>query len=234
MLRPSLAAAMLLLRLPACLTYTVRVRPTLSAAFTAAVPRSVEPRAAVDVEFSLGKVASSKDGLLVIAPEARAEAKTGTLLSFAGGATGVILFERCGYYFASALSGGSPQPSEAVSLLDANLSIPLWREGSQWGGPCSAVFTELDSEPATAEALVAQGSSDGAVAVFGEPVPAAGRRPIGSSMHTGVIAIDALTPIGRGQSMALFGPNGLPSGAGRTDLAMRVIEAQHTLSSGVK
>ena len=35
--------------------------------------------------------------------------------------------------------------------------------------------------------------------VFADPVPQAGRRTIGASLHSGVLAIDALTPIGRGQ-----------------------------------
>eukprot|EP00966_Prymnesium_polylepis_P222039 5137475-Prymnesium_polylepis.1 len=63
---------------------------------------------------------------------------------------------------------------------------------------------EADASPATADALVARASTAGSSAVFGDTVPAALRRPIGSSLHTGVVAIDALTPIGRGQSMALF------------------------------
>lgn len=187
-----------------------------------------------DVEAEgLGQVTSSKDGLLVISPEARAEAKIGTLLAFGGGATGVILFERCGYYFAGVLQGKQPKPSETVTLLDTNLSVPVFRDGSEWGGECDFLLrspcstaSPSDLSPTSEEGEVSQ--------VFAEPVPAAGRRPIGSSMHTGVVAIDALTPIGRGQSMALFGPNGLPQGAGRTELALRVIEAQHALGSDVK
>ena len=63
---------------------------------------------------------------------------------------------------------------------------------------------------------------------------AAQRRPIGASLHTGVVAIDALAPIGRGQSMMLFGPDALPAGSRRTDLALRLISAQTQLASGVR
>lgn len=53
-------------------------------------------------------------------------------------------------------------------------------------------------------------------------------------MHTGIVAMDALTPLGRGQSMAVFGPDELPAGAGRSELASRVVCAQAALPSGIK
>lgn len=162
-----------------------------------------------ETDSTLGEVAASTaSGLLVIAPERRGEAKVGTMLAFSGGATGVILFERCGYYFAASLSGAFPAKSECVELLPTNLSIARWEEGSAWGGVFNYLMSDAGSADSSA-ALLARADEHDATAVFGQPVPAAGRRPIGSSLHTGVLAIDALTPIGRGQSMALFGPNGV-------------------------
>ena len=38
-----------------------------------------------------------------------------------------------------------------------------------------------------------------------EPVPVAGRQPIHENLHTGFKALDALAPVGRGQSTLLLG-----------------------------
>ena len=92
--------------------------------------------APVEAEDSLlGKVSASVDGLLSIRPERRELAQVGTMLGFSGGGSGVIIAERCGLYFAASLSGGSPEVSEAVTLLPANLTVAAW-DGSDasWGG----------------------------------------------------------------------------------------------------
>ena len=154
----------------------------------------------------LGKVVSEEAGLVVIQPEARAEAKIGTLVNFGSGASGVLLFERCGYYFATALSPGAVQLSDSVDLVGANLTIPGWSEGEgAWGG----VYDYLNRPCNDAAAAGDPAADRDGVQVFAEPVAQAKRRPIGASLHTGVVAIDALTPIGRGQSMMLFGPDSL-------------------------
>ena len=225
--------------LPGVLSYTVQPswsRPLRPVATVRSAPVTAALAAEPETDSVLGEVSvCTGSGMLVIEPERRAEAKVGSLLAFGGGATGVILFERCGYYFAAALNGEVPVKSESVRLLPASLTIPGWSEDDAWGGVCDCLLQDGDLQPITAEALVARAKEENkAVPVFGETVPASGRRPIGKPLHTGVVAIDALTPIGRGQSMAVFGPNGLPSGAGRTDVGMRIVEAQHLLQSGVK
>lgn len=183
----------------------------------------------------LGQVVSTGalEGLVVVKPESRELAKVGALLAFGGGATGVIVSERCGLYFAQALEGNVPAVDETATLLPRNLTVPAWdaAAGAAWGGVHDHLGVPLaeDAKPAT-EAAAAASTVD----VFGEPVAAARRRPIGASLHSGVVAIDALTPIGRGQSMMLFGPDGLPAGCGRTDLALRLVSAQHALQTDVK
>jgi len=180
----------------------------------------------------LGQVvaAGAIQGLVVVRPEARELARVGTMLSFSGGGYGVIIAERCGLYFAKALND-MPQCDERATLLPRDLTIPAWDTDAPtvWGG----VYNHL-GEPMLDETTRPPDASSPTVDVFAEPVPAARRRPIGASLHTGVVAIDALTPIGRGQSMMLFGPDALPSGCGRTDLALRLLSAQHTLQTGVK
>lgn len=182
----------------------------------------------------LGKVrAVSLDGLVSILPEDRGSAQVGTMLKFGGGGTGVIIAERCGLYFAAALDGVAPTTDQEAVLLPQNLTVAGWnRDADAWGGPHDYLGRPTTDGVAKAGAA-AHGTSDDPV-VFAPPVTAAQRRPIGASLHTGVVAIDALAPIGRGQSMMLFGPDSLPPGSGRTDLALRIIRAQKDLGSGVR
>ena len=76
----------------------------------------------------LGTVLSvlADEGLVTIKPEARELAKVGTLLSFGGGATGVILSERCGLYFAATLDSAMPSVSQPAVLLPRNLTVAAW------------------------------------------------------------------------------------------------------------
>ena len=205
---------------------------------SAPTPRARCARAAVadpaDTSL-LGQVlAVSSDGLIAIQPEERELAKVGVMLRFGGGTTGVILAERCGLYFAGALDGAPPAADEPAVLLPHNLTVPRWDgDEASWGGVRDYLGRRAGEDAAaalTAEAAAADGAAD----VFGQPVPQARRRPIGASLHTGVVAIDALAPIGRGQSMMLFGPDSLPAGSGRTDLALRIVRAQRELQSGVR
>jgi F0F1-type ATP synthase alpha subunit len=178
-------------------------------------------------ESLFGQVLSDTDGLITIQPEKRELARVGSMLRFPNG-LGTIISERCGLYFAACIDGEAPRASEEVMLMARNLTVPAWDGATaSWGG-----LHDYLGRPLGAGAP--QGSSASAVEVFAEPVPAARRRPIGSSLHTGVIAIDALAPIGRGQSMMLFGPDSLPAGSSRTDLAIRVLTAQLALETEVR
>lgn len=162
------------------------------------------PKEVPGAEALLGVVLSGCDGLITIKPERRELARVGTMLRFGGGGLGAIVAERCGLYFAASIEGEMPCSSEEVTLLPSNLTVPTW-DGSAatWGGLHDFLGRPVDAPALTTEP----------VDVFADPVSAARRRPIGSSLHTGVVAIDALAPIGRGQSMMLFGPDSLPEGA---------------------
>ena len=178
----------------------------------------------------LGEVASlGSDGLISIHPRDRELAKVGTMLDFGGFGTGVIISERCGMYFACSIGNTAlPQVNSKVMLLSQNLTVPIDPEDSMlaaWGGIHDYMGVPMEGGAVTPNERVD---------VFREPVSAAQRRPIGTSLHTGIVAIEALAPIGRGQSMMLFGPDDLPAGSGRTDIALRLLTAQHTLSTDVK
>ena len=188
-----------------------------------------DPAAAISEGSSalLGEVLSiDAAGLITIKPQDRELARVGALLSFDGGGVGVIVSERCGLYFASTVEGAIPQASEPATLLPGNLTVAV-DDDAPWGGL-------HDHFGVAAAAASAVGPNVRQVSVFGEPVGQARRRPIGSPLHTGVVAIEALAPIGRGQSMMVFGPDSLPAGSGRTDLALRIISAQHELQTDVK
>ena len=64
------------------------------------------------------------------------------------------------------------------------------------------------------------------VPLFAPAPTQADLRPIDSSLHTGTLAIDALTPVGRGQSMMLFGE----AGTGKSSLALDACLAQAAAS----
>ena len=198
--------------------------PRASVAAVAADP--VLPSASL-----LGRVQSvwADNGLVAVKPEARGQARVGSLVRFSSGALGVLIAERCGMYFAASVEGGLPAEAETTELLDANLTVAAWDgKDATWGGAHDSLGRPLGASTATGAA-----AADGAE-VFAEPVSAARRRPIGASLHTGIVAIDALTPIGRGQSMMVFGPDTLPAGSRRSDVATRTLIAQSSLSSGVR
>lgn len=60
--------------------------------------------------------------------------------------------------------------------------------------------------------------------LFSSPPLQAEIKPIDQSLHTGTLAIDALTPIGRGQTMLLLGQRG----TGKTSLAWDAVLSQAT------
>ena len=190
------------------------VAPAPSAAHRAAV------RLAVDTE-AFGKVVQLDDELIIIEPSYRGEVSAGALVSFASGGKGVVLFERCGLYFGTQLEGSPVSPSDSVKLLTgANLTID---SPSEWSGAGDYLGRPLEGAEA----------AGGAIPVFGESLPQKARKPINAPLHTGVLAIDALTPIGRGQSMLLLGPDSMPAGATRSALAARLLSAQGELQTNV-
>ncbi len=70
---------------------------------------------------------------------------------------------------------------------------------------------------------------DGLGAATGLTMPVFNEQPVTGStesltrgLHTGITAVDSLTPIGKGQTMLVVGP----SGVGRTELALDAVQAQ--------
>mmetsp|Transcript_9183 Transcript_9183/g.20068 ORF Transcript_9183/g.20068 Transcript_9183/m.20068 type:complete len:329 (-) Transcript_9183:481-1467(-) len=202
--------------------------PPQPPAETAKVMATLEPGQ------KLGTLIRVQDDLAVIAAEPAAEAAAGSMLSFDGGARGTLLFERCGLFFAALLDGSAADDGEAVCLAGGNLTCAAPALSDEaWAGVFDALGNRVDLDGTQqAGGMNVEGST--AAEVFSETVPQAARRPINMPLHTGVVAIDALTPIGMGQSMLVLGPDALPKPAGRTALLHRVLDAVNTFSPSMR
>ena len=130
----------------------------------------------------------------------------------------VVLCVRSGTLIASVLARTGqkalalPKNAEATPLLGKLLHAPLGCAGLG-GRAADCMGNALDGG-------VAPTSME--VPLFG--APPAQLDPICRSLHVGATATDSLTPIGRGQSMLLFGEDG----AGKTGLALETCLAQET------
>lgn len=189
------------------------------------VTPAAKARAAVRLDAgteAFGRVVQLDGELIVIEPEYRGQVGAGARLCFPDGGSGAVLFERCGLFFGAQLEGSPVALSDEVQLVtDGNLTLT---PPSVWAGAADFLGRPLDGSTEV---------SGEAVPIFGEVVPQNQRKPINGPLHTGVIAIDALTPVGRGQSMLMLGPDVMPEGAGRSELARRVVSAQGELETGV-
>ena len=193
-----IASLLIAYSLPTPHRASLRARPVYAVA--TAVPTT--PASSDSPLQTLGEIVSCEDDLVVIAPAARAEAPVGALLELGGdGAVGVIVMERCGLYFAARLQGAAPAADAPARLLATNLSVAVPADG-EWAGVRDYLARPLGG---TSFAPLPSAEAADAVRVFDDAVPAPGRKPISTSLHTGVVAVDALTPLGRGQSCAVFG-----------------------------
>lgn len=199
-----------------------------------AVDEAAEARIRAErLNAQIGRVFSSQPehNLVVIDPlRAGGDPFAGSLVRIGdSNLTAVIVAKREmqaeSLWFASLLDEGTVKENDRVYFLDKFLQLD-WAKGSAWGG----VRTYLGSATDTAS----DSTASKAVNVFQQPVPATDRSVINKNLPCGVIAMDALTPMGRGQSMVVFSPSTLPEDAGGSDLAMRVMLAQKELETGVR
>jgi hypothetical protein len=168
----------------------------------------------------LGSVVLREGELLVLEPPIGVEPPPGSLVSFAGGGRGTVLFCRVGLAFAAQLDGPAAELGETAARAGGNLTFA--HVDGQWGGARSV------------EDMLAPPSADARSHVFAPKVAQSRRVPISQPLHTGVLAIDSLAPIGRGQSMLLLGPDTLPQSAGRSALAFRVLDGAAAFAPEVR
>lgn len=200
----------------------------------AAAPVPVETGSKPKVVFADGEFASvlqAEGELLVLQPRPKAEAPVGARLRFSGEeGEAVIVFERCGLYFAARLDAGGEAPTRGckvklVKESNYTCTLPEAPMPEEWAGFYDYTGKRLDGKDEPTK---------GETEVFAEIVPQYARSPINSPLHTGVVAVDSLTPIGKGQSMLVLGPDTLPMEASRKALTERMLDAVTTLSPDVR
>ena len=155
------------------------------------------------------------------------EVPLGVRLTFGDAASSAVLLGRVnGYAVALRWPPSSKAPAEGAPVTATKESAVVCKPDALLG--CSPI------EDVASIISFAEGSSSGGVTwplperrvmadIPGVPV----RTPITRSLHTGVAAVDVLTPVGRGQCMLLVGERG----SGKTALALDALAAQ--ANSGV-
>ena len=114
------------------------------------------------------------------------------------------------------------EATETTILRDEYASVPFGGAKRLGGRIFGWMGEPLDGlEPPL---LRAEAEHKEMVALFATPPSQAELREIDSSLHTGTLAIDTLTPIGRGQSMMLFGE----AGTGKSAIGVDAILSQAT------
>jgi hypothetical protein len=128
-------------------------------------------------------------------------------------------------------AGASGEEAAASSNGDSDV---LGRVTDCWGNPVGAIAdggvrSGVAAGAAVGAAAVPNGGGEGSEAtaaaaaeeVFGGVPPQGARAKIRHALHSGVTAVDALSPLGRGQSMLLVGN----PGTGKTTVALDTLSA---------
>lgn len=181
--------------------------------------------------------------------------RPGSLVQMGSGEVGCLAFELAGYNFAILLPETAvhedllddPSCIKGTEVHISSKQLHFHFDGSAAaGGSVLDCFgktllssKQSDDNDNAATALAGSGSggtAEAAAAAEREIVqlafnPAPGqfdRQVIRDNIHTGVTALDALTPFGRGQSMLVHGE----AGTGKSSIAMDVVLAQHEFGAG--
>lgn len=134
-----------------------------------------------------------------------------------------VLCERAGTLLAAVMPSapGASLPSikegAEASVLSGEFAFAPVGDGNLLGGraiDCHGNLLDNQGAPAAEVRSVAR---------FGEAASQAQLKPIERSLHTGTLAIDSLTPVGRGQSMMLFGL----AGTGKSSIGWDALLAQN-------
>ena len=129
----------------------------------------------------------------------------GRLVRFAGGARGALLWRVGAEVAYAAVLEGAAAPGEAAEV-DAAAVLEVAADAAHLGRRLDFLGrgeAEQPGGPAPVDLAAPRGAP-----VLADPAPTEARQPIYENLHTGVKGIDALTPVGRGQSMLLVGAPG--------------------------
>ena len=147
------------------------------------------------------------DGLLALRPSmgvSSASVKPGALLSLGDTARAAILCWRSGLAITAPLTSTPPPPPGAELELLGGEALSLRASAALGGRVIDALGAPLDRPGADTE--VADGTRQ---PLFAAAPAQAQLQPIAAGLRTGTTAVDALTPIGRGQSMLVVGRDGV-------------------------
>ena len=169
------------------------------------------------------KPAQSNNQLIALLPHAGPNHPSGTTFNFESGGRGAVLFSRCGVTFATQLEGPVAKLNEQATV-DGDYLVVSEPQNDDWPGSFSHLGHPLGGD---------SNSAPSSLPVFGAVIPQSERAPISQPLHTGVVAIDALAPLGRGQSMLVLGPDGLPPEASRSSLARRILAGSKSFSPDI-
>lgn len=190
--------------------------PSLRIVFGRASCRALAAQSGAANAAGLEVVRSEEAGLLVRGTESKGDPlRSGSLVQHSGGRF-VCVFNVDSYWFAAPLRHPGPD-SDRRSLT--------WL-----GTPGAGATTGSSSEAASASSAVVRAARESVarevdlksvVTSLRCPTPTQQERaPLSQALHTGIIAVDTLAPLGRGQSLLVCGP----CGSGKSTLAREIIE----------
>jgi len=195
----------------------------------------------LEAKVNLGKVLFIQDSLAIIIG-LNADAPLGTKLSFVTGGTGVLLWHRSDNLAFALVLGGAADISTGtgveckikgvLQVIDEAKGPITKKEYEAFEAPAGeGVFGHVVDFVGVEQALGGDGDSNAGGRVLGmdktrplinTQIGMKDREQISEALVTGVKALDALTPLGRGTSMLVIGP----SGAGKSEVAEDVILGQ--------
>jgi len=165
-----------------------RSRSVVARAGVAEMPKEVREQINLNVQVSeVGNEIAMLTGL-------HPDVKLGTFVHFGGGARGILLWRREPLTFCAILDDAKVEKGEKVTC-DPEQRAGVAVNETAWG---SVVGPNVGLEVCGKKPDITQ-----VVLLVNDPPDVPSRFPINSNMHTGFTAVDAFTPIGRGQSMMI-------------------------------
>lgn len=152
-------------------------------------------------------------------------ARPGQIVDFGEGREGFVVWARPPVYFCQLFVGSDG----AVPAVIGETEVTLPQETPQnavlrvavGGAKLGRRFDYLDA-PLDGKGALGDDAARVSLPVFNDEPEKGSTDSLTRGLHTGVVAADALTPIGRGQTMLVAGGQGV----GRTELALYAVQHQ--------
>lgn len=196
----------------------------------------------LESKVDMGKVLWCEDHLAIITG-LNPDAPLGTKLTFVSGGTGVLLWHRSDNLAFALVLGGAQNISAGegveckilgvIQLVDESAGPVTKKDFELWRAPTGDTMfghvVDYLGRPVSVTGVSAALAGESAPLgqertkpLINQQVAMKNREQITESMLTGVKAVDVLTPLGRGASLLVIGPQG----SGKTSLALDAVLAQ--------